>query len=110
MTTMIINMTPHDVNIIDARGNILKTFEPSGNLIRLSAKVERYGKFGNLPIPKSRTIYGQAEGLPDRADGIYYIVSQLVKNALQYRTDLVVPAEVVRDEKGNIIGCQSLGL
>ena len=41
--------------------------------------------------------------------GVFYIVSQLVKNALPDRTDLLVPAEVVRDGNGNIIGCKSLG-
>lgn len=40
----------------------------------------------------------------------YYIVSQLVKNALPHRRDLIVPAEVVRDDTGNIIGCRSFGL
>jgi hypothetical protein len=40
----------------------------------------------------------------------YYIVSQLVKSALPNRCDLLVPAEVQRDEKGNIIGCRSLGI
>ena len=40
----------------------------------------------------------------------FYIVSQLVKSALPNRSDLLVPAEMVRDEKGAIIGCKSLGL
>ena len=40
----------------------------------------------------------------------FYIVSQLVKSALPNRSDLLVPAEMVRDEKGAILGCRSLGL
>lgn len=40
---------------------------------------------------------------------VYYIVSQIVKSALPERHDLLVPAEVVRDEMGNILGCKSLG-
>ena len=40
----------------------------------------------------------------------YYIVSQLIKSALPKRVDLLVPAEVVRDDNGNIIGCRSLGI
>ena len=40
---------------------------------------------------------------------VYYIVSQIVKSALPNRADLLVPAEVVRDNAGNIIGCKSLG-
>jgi hypothetical protein len=33
-----------------------------------------------------------------------------VKSALPERIDLLVPAEMVRDKEGNIIGCQSLGV
>jgi hypothetical protein len=39
----------------------------------------------------------------------YYLVSQLVKSALPSRKDLLVPAEIVRDKDGNIIGCRSFG-
>ena len=41
---------------------------------------------------------------------IYYIVSQLVKTANSDRKDLLVPAEVVRDNNGSIIGCRSFGI
>jgi hypothetical protein len=40
----------------------------------------------------------------------YFIVSQLIKSAFPDRHDLLVPAEVVRDSDGNIIGCKSLGI
>ena len=60
-------------------------------------------------IRTSYTVFGEPEGLPDFKDGVFYVVSQLVKSALPNRKDLLVPAEVVRDEKGQIIGCKSLG-
>lgn len=56
------------------------------------------------------TQFGEPEGLPDFEEGVFYITSQLVKSALPQRSDLLVPAEVVRDENGNIIGCKSLGI
>ena len=59
--------------------------------------------------PTTRTVFGEPEGLPDFVEGTFYIVSQLVKSALPQRNDLLVPAEVVRDSEGNIIGCFSLG-
>ena len=40
----------------------------------------------------------------------YYIVSQMVKSALPNRKDLLVPADVVRDKQGNILGCKTLGI
>src|SRR4030042_444641 len=62
-----------------------------------------------ISIPTSRTEFGDVVGLSPQADGVYYIVSQLVKSTLPDRTDLLVPAELVRDERGNIVGCGSLG-
>ena len=62
-----------------------------------------------MGISVTRTVFGEPVGLPEPEVGTCYIVSQLVKNALPERDDLVVPAEVVRDADGNIIGCKSLG-
>jgi hypothetical protein len=52
--------------------------------------------------------FGEADGLPYQQDEVFYIVSNLVQSAYPNRTDLFCPAEVVRDDKGNIIGCKSL--
>jgi len=99
----IINMTPHPINIL---GEKEKTLKPVG-LVRLTATTERVGDVNGIPLTK--TIFGEPEGLPKERDGVFYIVSQMVKSALPERRDLLVPAEVVRDEKGRIIGCKSLG-
>jgi hypothetical protein len=84
------------------------TYEKSESPIRLSMKVVR-----DVPLmdgtPTSKTEFGKPEGLPELQEGVFYIVSQLVKSALPNRADLLVPAEVVRDQSGNIVGCKSLG-
>ena len=103
--TNISNTTPHAINVI-GENNI--TFEPSGILIRLTTKIEVVGEINGIPL--SKTVFGEPIGLPEFQDGTYYIVSQLVKSALPNRSDLLVPAEMVRDEKGQILGCKSLGL
>lgn len=104
----VINKTPHAVNIVDANGSITKTYDKGDSQIRLAVKT-----VADEPLtdgtPTSKTQFGDPEGLPDFQEGVFYIVSQLVKNALPNRTDLLVPAEVVRDNAGNIIGCKSLG-
>ncbi len=103
----IINKTPHAVQIIK-NGKIIRTYEKGDSQIRLAVKTVQ-----DTPLldgtPTSRTEFGEPEGLPNPKEGVFYIVSQLVKNALPNRTDLLVPAEVIRDEQGNVIGCQSLG-
>lgn len=106
---IIINKTPHPVHIVNESGGIVKTYyEDGGSKIRLAVKTVR-----DIPLedgtPTSRSEFGEPEGLPEFKEGVFYIVSQLVKNALPDRTDLLVPAEVVRDGNGNIIGCKSLG-
>ncbi len=103
----IINKTPHPVNIVDENGKNIATFPKADETIRLAVKTERKEPIGN--IPTSVTIFGEPEGLPNYQEGTFYIVSQLVKNALPGRDDLLTPAEVVRNDDGQIIGCKSLG-
>ena len=105
---MIINKTPHAVNIISPDGTTARVYERDVIPIRLKQSVVEDAP---LPdgTPTTRTVYGEPEGLPEYREGVFYIVSQLVKNALPNRSDLLVPAEVVRDSEGNIIGCFSLG-
>jgi len=104
----IINKTPHPINIVNENNEIITVYPKSDSLIRLGMQTIQCDP---LPdgTPTSRTQYGNAEGLPEYSEGTFYIVSQLIKSALPERTDLLVPAEVVRDETGNIIGCKSLG-
>lgn len=106
--TEIINTTPHCVNVVDTEGKVIRTFEPSGISVRLSAKTVDAGELDGIRL--SKTEYGNPEGLPEMANDVYYIVSAMVKNALPGRSDLLVPAEQVRDSEGRIIGCRSLGL
>jgi len=104
----IVNKTPHAVNIINEDNKLVRTYEKGDSQIRLAVKIVQ-----DEPLvdgtPTSRTNFGEPKGLPDFQEGIFYIVSQLVKSALPERTDLLVPAEVVRDGNGSIIGCKSLG-
>lgn len=102
----VVNCTPHPVTIVE-NGVVARTIPASGEVARLSVSTEPAGVV--LGIPITRTVFGEPVGLPEPRQGTCYIVSQLVKNALLERGDLVVPAEVVRDAAGNIVGCRSLG-
>jgi len=103
----VINKTPHDVNIVSEDGRVVKTYPRGDSLIRLGVETVQDTPLDG--IPTSKTIFGEPEGLPDFVEGTFYIVSQLIKSTLPGRTDLLVPAEVVRDKSGRIIGCKSLG-
>lgn len=101
------NLTPHAITICNNAGEVIRVFQSEG-LVRLKASTVNAGQIDGVPV--SNTIFGEPEGLPEYTDGKFYIVSQIVKSALPKRLDLLVPAEIVRDLNGQIIGCKSLGL
>jgi hypothetical protein len=113
MKKTIINLTPHEVVLLDKKSKkILATIPTSGIIARLPQETVSCGEFefDGIKIPLTKTNYKWKEAnIPEKIDGTIFIVSQLVKNASN-REDLVVPAEMVRDEKNNILGCCSLGL
>jgi hypothetical protein len=104
----IVNLTPHDIVVIDKFGSLINRYEKSGKIARIELKTKEIGK---LPdgTPLTRSEYGLVEGLPEFEPNkdIYYIVSRLVKDRV-IRGDLLVPSQLVRDGEGNIIGCMSL--
>lgn len=115
MATIIVNATPHAINIVGENGVTIRTIEPSGQTVRCQSMTERVGNVDGIPV--TETVYGtpvvvdhdgNESPLPERKEGTIYIVSSLVAQAVR-RGDFLVPNESVRDEKGRIIGCKSLG-
>ena len=102
-----INLTPHAINFVTEEGTPLLTVEPSGTIARVSCKTMVIGKEDGIPI--TTNVYGEVEGLPDPEDDTILIVSALVAGRVPHRTDVYIPNEAVRDDKGRIIGCKSLG-
>jgi len=104
MKVIIINKTPHPINLLDGDNKVLRTWESEGQ-VRLSMKTQLIGTIDGVPI--TRTKFGKPSGLPEQQIGTFYIVSQMIKSALG-RDDLLVPDEVQRDSSGRILGCRSL--
>lgn len=100
----IVNCTPHVVSLVLENGTT--TLPTSGILPRCKVERRIIGSINNIPVTKS--VFGQVENLPDREDGVIYICSMLVCQAESNRKDLYFPDDIVRDEKGNIIGCRAL--
>lgn len=105
--TKIMNYTPHDVVVMDENKEVLHTF-PSVSVARCTVKQANAGDVFGIPVMKQE--YGEVEGLPEEKEGVYYIVSFLVQDALPDRKDLLVPANLVRDEKGIILGCTAFSI
>lgn len=116
------NLTPHAINIIDpccceynprtrsyslnSEIVILQTIEPEGGNIPRCAtsEVEQSPIDG---IPTISLEFGKVENLPAQESDTWLIVSAIVANAGRAigRTDLLIPARMVRDVAGNIVGC-----
>lgn len=104
MTVKIINLTPHDINII--LDNDTTTIPTSGQIARCKTNRIQIDMIDSIPI--NQTQFGQVTDLPNQQENIFYIVSALVANALPDRSDLLIPDDTVRDNEGKIIGCKAL--
>lgn len=107
----LVNLTPHAITLMDDDTNVISVIEPSGDVARVSVRTERTETlaFNDMEISTSKSVYGEVEGLPEAEDGVVYIVSSLVAQRVPEREDVFIPNESVRDDKGRIIGCKSLG-
>lgn len=101
----VINLTDHDVNICDRFGYIIKTYKPSGTVARYDFDWVDCGTIDGVPIVRKNS-YGIV-GLPERQEDTIYIVSNLIRDIVSYRSDLYSPAEMVRCD-GRIVGCRAL--
>lgn len=102
---LFVNCTPHPVTVINADGTVLATF-PKGEVIpRLTQSTEVVGEIAGIPV--TQTNFGATVDLPAPQAYTFLIVSSLVMTANPNRKDLLVPNGVVRDENGNILGCES---
>lgn len=104
----IINLTPHEVNVLDSLGRSWMNF-PSEGVARAKESSVVVGDFIGIPVVEKA--FGEPEGLPDYGEDTFYIVSVVTANAAKAagRTteDLLITADPVRDPQGRILGCRS---
>ena len=103
----IVNLTPHTVDLV-RDGQIVESIPPTGEPARVSVESTIIGKINGFPLRKN--VYGKVVNLPEREEGIIYIVSALVAQAVKYRYDIFVTDGAVRDADGKIIGCTGLAI
>lgn len=113
-----INLTPHEINIFNIKGEPVQVVKTSGKQARLdSNRLEVKNEDG---FPWFNTEYGipflgifenneevaRLEFPPPQPDTIF-IVSGLFRSGFD-RPDFWQPGEIIRDNDGNIIGCIGL--
>lgn len=102
---MFVNLTPHEVTLVDDAGSVLLVIAPEA--ISARCAVKREIAFTADGVQVNRSVFGEVIGLPVPAEGTWFIVSRIVAEAATDRFDLLVPDETVRNEAGQIIGCKS---
>ena len=112
---MIINLTPHTINIKMSSGEI-RSIESSGE-IRIKTEDTLISVVDGIPLYSTK--YGEITGIPSEVvKGDIYIVSSMVRTALHiYLTEAMYgedaptvasPGELIRDVNGNPIACEGL--
>lgn len=119
---MVINCTPHDVDIYNTSDLILN----NGRLyLHEKADMEYPEPLRTYPAAKEPARVHFVQGDPGMADGImvyhwgpygftglpepkpdtYYIVSKILAQACHEREDLIFPGTLVYDAEDNVVGC-----
>lgn len=105
--TKILNLTPHVIKI--GGGTVGAEFPASGNVARvaMNAILDSHAT-AELGLPIMRQVPGPVVGLPDAVEGVWLIVSAMVRTACPNRADLLSPGELIRDTAGQPVGCIGL--
>lgn len=101
----VINLTPHDVNICDDCGNIIKTYKPSGSVARVRHNWREVEYIDGVPVVVRENEH--VVDLPDYQEGVFYIVSNIVLEYCYDRVDILAPVQQVKDLSGRVIGCRA---
>ena len=97
-----VNLTAHPVNIMLDGGDKI-TFPASGTIARVGVDQVKVGDIDGIPV--FRTVFSKdITDLPAPDDNTVFIVSTLVAQSAIGRDDLVVPANLGRNDYGVIIG------
>lgn len=108
----IINLTPHEINLLVRDEEI--AIPPSGTIARCEEERETtdFLVVDGVKIPINEKKYGAVYNLPSPQEGVVYIVSlpvaQAVAQNAPHRTDVFIVDDTVRDDKGRIVGARAL--
>jgi hypothetical protein len=100
-----VNLTPHDIVVFNQNGMVTLKVPASGQIARVTTTKDFVKDLSGVPV--YTIAYGDVDGLPAPQDGVIYIVSALVAQAVAgKRLDVVAPdtSDPVRDKDGRIIG------
>lgn len=113
----IINLTPHDIRLLNKETDeTLEVIPFSGTIARVAEENDTVGTLNGVPIVAKK--FTSIEGLPEYSEGTYYIISlptaYAVKASGRRYDDLLIVNETKRtrnaDGSTTIDGCYSLSI
>lgn len=99
----LVNLTPHQIRIPLGGGVLI--FEESGQCARIATEIEEGPPI--MGVPTSLVRHGEITGLPEKEEGVGYIVSQMIALEAK-RDDLYYPTELMRDKNGRVTAAAKL--
>ena len=118
----IINLTPHEVVVIDGSTLAVLQRYPSAGEARVKVLRHAYGLVtvgvspGGSPVlvPVYRTTFGALVDLPEPRVGTAYIVSRIAAEVARAEgrstADLLIPDDVLRGPDGQGVGCRAFAV
>lgn len=100
----LINLTPHDIHILNANGELVETLPKSDNPLRVESENKLVDTVNGYGIYK--TMFGELSYTPVVDDSLVYVVSMLCAKVAN-RVDFLIVNDTVRNAEGNIVGCKS---
>lgn len=102
-----VNLTLHDINIVDNDNNIIYKINASGTDARIDEEKTQICEIGGIQINEKKFI--KVIDLPAPERNTYYIVSEnIARMEINERNDLLIPDKAVIDESIGIIGYRAL--
>ncbi|GAA1097965.1 hypothetical protein [Nocardiopsis metallicus] len=103
----VVNLTPHEVTVVDEHARVIRTWQGSPDPARVEAVRVHLQEVEGIPLLAEERTRAR---LPEPVEGVWFIVSSVVSSAHPERHDLLVPSDLVRDDKGVVRGCRSFVL
>lgn len=100
----VINLTPHNVDICDEYGRIVRTYYANGKVARVNNGYEYVDYVCGVPL----VVRGDEKviDLPEPQEDTLYIVSNIILSYCPDRMDLIAPVMQVK-HNGRVVGCRA---
>ena len=101
------NCTPHRIDIFNSDGEKVISVDPSGIVARVEMVKKYYGCVDGVTVHTTKM--DEVVDLPEQTTGINLIVSRVVMELVKdFRQDVFCPGELLRNKRGQPIGCIGL--